>query len=53
MAALTEHGAAPNTAPNGLAEHGKDDGHEKAVMIEAVQNHTPDVLILDSGLLSD
>ena len=44
MAALTEHGAAPNTAPNGLAEHGKDDGHEKAVMIEAVQNHTPDVL---------
>ena len=24
MAALTEHGAAPNTAPNGLAEHGKD-----------------------------
>ena len=22
MAALTEHGAAPNTAPDGLAEHG-------------------------------
>ena len=24
MAVLTEHGAAPNTAPDGLAEHGKE-----------------------------